>query len=285
MAFFAAVCAALFAIHPVPAEPQGLGGAGPGYATYFSGFGDPYGGCGVPQAWTVDDDGKALPFVALNTFAGIDGQELGMFDGGKNCGRWLRMTACVDCKGGASDQWRSCIKGGTSGLENYASDTLSGTTLYGYVADSCGDFNLWCRGTPNHVDVSQAYLQPYVSAGLWGNRVVNWEFIDGPPAAWTFSVPVKFGWAKGAQLPYFPALIVHGTTRGVSRVQAKTSAGAFEDAVMNGALGQMWVLPASAEFVDRRVTVRVKDAAGKSYGEDVDVEFPCAGRCDRPTPA
>lgn len=266
----------------IAAEPQGLGGAGAGYATYFEGFGIPYGGCGVPQSWTVDDNGKALPFVALNTFADQAGARLGMFDGGRNCGRWLRMTACSDCKGGSNDQWRVCIKGDTDGLKNYAIDGVSGTMLYGYVADSCGDFNHWCRTDRYHVDVSQPYLQDYVSRGLWGNRLVNWEFIDGPPAGWTFAEPIKFGWAQGAYLPYYPAIIVHGATRGVSRVQVKTPAG-YKDATMNGALGQMWVLSYDGT-AQAKAVIRVLDARGRAYPE-YEITFPCKGTCATPTKA
>lgn len=283
----ALACCVLSVLVPAGrAEPQGLGGAGYGYATYFEGFGQPYGGCGVPQAWTTDDTGKALPFVALNVFDGVGATtKTGMFAGGKNCGRWIRMTPCVDCKGGGASQWRSCIKGETSGLTNYEADALSGgRPLYGYVADSCADMNLWCRLDRFHVDVSLAYLQKYVAAGMWGNRVVNWEFIDGPPAGWTFARLLKFGWAQGAYLPYYPALIVHGTTRGVSRVQAKTARGAFVDAQLNGALGQMFVLR-GASFAGRRVTVRVFDHAGISYGADYTVPFTCAGTCSAPTKA
>jgi hypothetical protein len=285
MGAFAVIAVWTFAALACRAQPLGLGGAGSGYATYFEGFGQPYGGCGVPQSWTADDNGKALPFVALNTFDGVDSTAPGLFAGGKNCGRWLRMTPCVDCKGGSSSLWRTCIKGDTCGLRNYASDALSGGgPLYGYVADSCGDMNLWCRQDRFHVDVSQAYLQKYVSAGLWGNRVVNWEFVDGPPAGWTFARPLKFGWAQGAYLPYYPALIVHGTTRGVSRVQAENAAGVFVDASQNGQLGQMHVLRGAA-FAGGKAVVRVFDHEGKSYGGDYTVTFTCKGTCAAPTKA
>lgn len=291
MLWFALAAAIVFCNTAVTtiAEPQGLGGAGRGYATYFEGFGIPYGGCGVPQAWTVDDDGKALPFVALNTFADTDIEhptglsKPGMFAGGKNCGRWLRMATCVDCKGGSNDQWTVCKKGDTQGLSNYEADSLTGKKmLYGYVADSCGDFNAWCRSDFYHVDVSQHYLQEYISAGMWGNRVVSWEFIDGPPEEFKFAKKLKFGWAEGAYLPYYPALIVHGTTAGVSMVWAKGVNGAWLAATQNAALGQMWILPRDAAFTQKVVTVKVADATGNSYGE-FNVPFNCAATCDSPT--
>ena len=38
-----------------------------GYGTFFHGMGSPFGGCGVPPWKAADDNGKPLPFIALNT--------------------------------------------------------------------------------------------------------------------------------------------------------------------------------------------------------------------------
>jgi len=275
-------------LHPSPSPaPVASGLKYEGFATYFEGFGNPYGGCGVPQSWTVDDAGRALPFVALNTFADITMTGMGLFSQGGNCGRWLRIVAEDNCASGTNDQWRACIinRGGkvTSGLQNYAPDAVSGTVLYGYIADSCGDANVWCRGDPGHIDLSQDSLQSFISRGLWGNRRVSWQFMSGPPPQFTMS-GVSFGWAKDSFLPYYPALIVHRLSAGVSKVSVRDVCGKYIDAARNGALGQMWILPGIADFGGGKVTVRVLDATGKPYGT-FSVSFPCAGTCGDPTQA
>ena len=279
---------------PPPAPPRKpiksvpIGAKYEGYGTYFEGYGIPYGGCGVPQSWTVDQLGKELPFVALNTFSTKEGNPRlpGLFDGGKNCGRWLRIVAGDNCIDGSNDLWRACIvskNGSTSdGKQNYKPDAGSGTVLYGYVGDSCGDNNLWCRGDPGHIDISQKYLADLISKGLWGNRRVSWQFMTGPPGGYAQGAAVSFGWAKGAFLPYYPAIIVYRPKNGVSKVSVKNACGDYLDAVTNGALGQMWVLPGSADFGGGKVTVRVFDVSGRRYGT-FSVEFPCAGTCGEPT--
>jgi len=274
---------ALFALAAGAFAQRGLGGGGSGFATDFVGFGVPYGGCGVPQSWLADDNGSPMPFVALNTFANTAGSAQGLFQDGGNCGRWIRITACENCVHGSDNQWEACIVGSTNGLANYSPDSLTGTVLYGYVADSCGDFNRWCRLTPFHGEGDQAYLQPFISAGLWNNRLVDWEFIDGAPPGWTFSQPAKFGWAQGAYLPYYPSLIVYDTVNGISGVSAKNAAGQFVAATKNGPLGNMYVLPAGA-VTGGSVVVQVSDALGASYGT-FQVDFPCTGTCATPTKA
>ena len=52
-----------FFLHPIVAQEKPIGGQLSGNATWFSGLGSPYGGCGVPQA-NVDSEN----FVALNVF-------------------------------------------------------------------------------------------------------------------------------------------------------------------------------------------------------------------------
>ena len=269
-------------LRPTAAEPQGLGGGGPGYSTLFEGFGVPYGGCGVPQGWEVDDAGAKLPFVALNTFSDVAGTQLGLFAGGANCGRWLRMTVCTVCEGGSNDRWEVCKKGATQGLENYVADDLTGrVVLYGYVGDSCGDSNAWCRADPYHLDMSSEYVASKVPGRPWRNRVVSWEFIDGPPPEYAFASSLKIGWVEGAYLPYYPAIIVHGTVRGVSAVSSRTASGEFAPATQNAALGQQWVLSGSTDF--SAISIRVSDASGAEYGE-YPAAFPCgSGKCAAPT--
>ena len=66
-----------------------------GNATWFSGLGSPYGGCGLPQANLDTQNFLALnvqnsPGVYANLprpIPAADAAEIGMFDNGLNCGR------------------------------------------------------------------------------------------------------------------------------------------------------------------------------------------------------
>src|SRR5262245_8864131 len=70
-----------------------------GSTTYFDGLGQPYGGCGLPQA-NLDSQN----FVALNVYdtprdytyyprplTGANLSKLGMWNNGHNCGRWIQV--------------------------------------------------------------------------------------------------------------------------------------------------------------------------------------------------
>ena len=72
-----------------------------GHITHFDAMGVPHGGCGVPGSKAFDDNGKALPFVALNTNT--------EFDNGSNCGRWIEVTLKKNCDGGFNSQWEPCV--------------------------------------------------------------------------------------------------------------------------------------------------------------------------------
>jgi hypothetical protein len=75
-------------------------------ATHFDGCGSPYCGCGVPQ-FTLPTPN----FVALNvqktpydysTYLQRpiqDPNKVGIFNNGKNCGRWIRVTLGRFCTG------------------------------------------------------------------------------------------------------------------------------------------------------------------------------------------
>src|SRR5579863_2178667 len=78
-----------------------------GNATWFTGLGSPYGGCGLPQA-----DLDSQNFLALNVqnspgvytnlprpIPPADASEIGMFDNGLNCGRWVQVTIGDNCNG------------------------------------------------------------------------------------------------------------------------------------------------------------------------------------------
>lgn len=88
--------------------------------TVFSGVGSPYGGCGSKAEHLFDDDGKPLPFVALNfvkTRIGAafsfdnPGSAMGAFQSGANCGRWIKMTPKRNCPNGSHTTTTVCNVG------------------------------------------------------------------------------------------------------------------------------------------------------------------------------
>jgi hypothetical protein len=89
-------------------------GPGPyvGHGTRFGGMGSPYGGCGVPASKAMDDNGTALPFVALNTNS--------VFNSGVNCGRWVEITLKENCVGAGNNQWKPCVGGGALFFASHA---------------------------------------------------------------------------------------------------------------------------------------------------------------------
>ena len=40
----------------------------------------------------------------------------------------------------------------------YVADDVAGTTVYGYISDSCADANFWCQGDKYHLDISEPLL-------------------------------------------------------------------------------------------------------------------------------
>jgi hypothetical protein len=88
-------------------DPGGMPAPVTGNATWFSGLGSPYGGCGLPQS-ALDSQN----FLALNVqnspgnysnlprpISAADASEIGMWDNGLNCGRWVKVTIGPNCNG------------------------------------------------------------------------------------------------------------------------------------------------------------------------------------------
>lgn len=74
-----------------------------GVTTRFDGPGYPFAACGVPPNYLVDDNGKPLPFVALNTVKGshtlsgsfpVPSANIGAWQAGKQCGRCALRPLC-----------------------------------------------------------------------------------------------------------------------------------------------------------------------------------------------
>ena len=291
-----------------------------GFGTYFDGFGIPYGGCGVPQDFYSDDNGKAIPFIALNTqntqlkaeglSPPIIGEKQGLFADGKNCGRWIRFWPKENCKHGVqeAEDGKICIdpsalegakqaarddgqfedtayldylQPSDYGVGRYVEDSETRTPgvdkpLYGIIADSCQDPNYWCRLDPGHIDIATFYLQDFIDRGLWNNRKVAWEFIDGVPEEFQMG-DLKFAWGEKAELGKYLPLIVYHTPRGIGKV-------VIEDKVlpMNGRLGQQFSLP--YELTNQtQFEVEVYDVDDALYGK-YKLEFPeelCQGGCQK----
>jgi hypothetical protein len=107
-----------------------------GNATYFSGLGSPYGGCGLPQA-NIDSQN----FLALNVqnspgnysnlprpIPAADASEIGMWDNGLNCGRWVQVTIgnyCTGTNDGAPNQ--SFCRNGSWVSDKYNGAATTGT--------------------------------------------------------------------------------------------------------------------------------------------------------------
>ncbi|HEY7420251.1 MAG TPA: hypothetical protein VH593_34050 [Ktedonobacteraceae bacterium] len=248
--------------HPIPTPAPGTfspvvtptplthTGTHTGNATWVSGLGSPYGGCGVPQA-NLDSQN----FVALNvqndpgdysTFLSrpISAQSvnvIGMFSNGLNCGRWVQVTIgdyCTGVNDGAQNQ-PFCRNGG------WVSDKYNGATLDMIVADSCQDGNAWCRDDPNHLDLGQSSLNQFVLNGQpvgnmypdhWNNRQISWQFIGAP----SYTGDINIGFLQGAN-PYWSAISVTHLANGIHGIEYNQN-GSWVNAPMDSDMGDDFVI-------------------------------------------
>ena len=246
-----AVCAAVL-LAQLPAGAITVSGTPSpvtGNATWFSGLGGPYGGCGLPQA-NVDSQN----FLALNVqnspgvytllprpIPAADASEIGMFDNGLNCGRWVQVTIgnyCTGVNDGAQNE-PFCRNG------SWISDQYNGATLDMVVADSCDDGNAWCKDDPYHIDLHQASLNQFVLNGQpvgnmypdhWNNRQVTWQFIPAP----NYTGDINIGALQGAQ-PYWPAIAISHLPNGIHGVQYYAN-GTWTDATMDSDMGDDYIV-------------------------------------------
>jgi hypothetical protein len=242
-----------------------------GNATWFSGLGGPYGGCGLPQA-NVDSQN----FLALNVqnspgvysdlprpIPAADASEIGMFDNGLNCGRWVQVTIGNNCTGvndGAQNE-PFCRNG------SWISDQYNGATLNMVVADSCDDPNAWCKDDPYHIDLHQASLNQFVLngqpvgnmyPGSWNNRQVTWQFISAP----NYTGDINIGALQGAQ-PYWPAIAISHLPNGIHGVQYYAN-GAWASATMDSDMGDDYIVAPTtgSGTAGSFYEIRVIDASG-----------------------
>jgi hypothetical protein len=221
-----------------------------GNATWFTGLGSPYGGCGLPQS-AIDSQN----FLALNVqnspgnysnvprpITGANAGLVGMWDNGLNCGRWVKVTIGDNCSGtndGAPGQ--AFCRGGSG----YVSDKFNGATLDMLVADSCDDGNAWCKDDPFHIDLAQASLNQFVQGGApvgnmfpgsWNNRHVSWQFESAP----NYTGDIKIGAIQGAQ-PFWPAIAVSHLANGIHGVQYFAN-GTWTNATMDSDQGDDYIV-------------------------------------------
>ncbi|HEX3786319.1 MAG TPA: cellulose-binding protein [Pseudonocardiaceae bacterium] len=241
-----------------------------GNATYFSGLGSPYGGCGLPQA-----DLDSQNFVALNVFntpgnyggfprpipasmAGITG----MFDNGLNCDRFVQVTIGDRCTGtndGAPNQ-PFCRNG------SWVADKYNGATLTMVVADSCADSNAWCRDDPYHLDLAQNSLNLFAHGSTpvgdlypnnWNNRQISWQFVPAP----AYSGDINIGFLQSAQL-WWTAIAVSHLPNGIHSIQYYSN-GVWKSATMDSDLGDDYIIGPTTTTPTQgtQYEIRVTDSA------------------------
>jgi hypothetical protein len=236
-----------------------------GNSTYFDGLGSPYGGCGLPQAELESQD-----FVALNVYDTpgdyafyprpvTDPDQVGIWNNGLNCGRWVQVAVSDFCTGvndGAPGQ-PFCRNG------SWVSDTYNGAVLTMLVADSCGDSNAWCRDDPYHLDLAKASLNRFVKDGApvgdmypdhYNNRRLEWSFVPAPD----YTGDIQIGFLAGAQ-QWWPAISVSRLPNGIHGVEYLAD-GAWRQAEMNSDMGQSYIIGGTTSG-GTDFQIRVRDAA------------------------
>ena len=293
----AAASAVVLLLAAVPASAIDVSGTPSpvtGNATWFTGLGSPYGGCGLPQA-----DLDSQNFLALNVqnspgvytnlprpIPAADASEIGMFDNGLNCGRWVQVTIgnyCTGTNDGAPNQ-PFCRNG------SWVADQFNGATLDMIVGDSCDDGNAWCKDDPYHIDLAQASLNLFQLNGqpvgdmypnAWNNRQVSWQFIAAP----NYTGDIKIGAIQGAQT-YWPAIAVSHLPNGIHGVQYLAS-GAWVSAAMDSDQGDDYIIgPTTGTGTPgTQYQIRVTDASGNLVNNGEIYSFTLPAGCTNGCPA
>ncbi len=270
-------------------DPGGTPAPVTGNATWFSGLGSPYGGCGLPQS-ALDSQN----FLALNVqnspgnysnlprpISAADASEIGMWDNGLNCGRWVKVTIGPNCNGtndGAPNE--PFCRGGAG----YVGDQYDGATLDMVVGDSCDDGNAWCKDDPYHIDLAQASLNKFalngqpvgnMYPGSWNNRQVTWQFESAP----NYAGDISIGAIQGAQ-PYWPAIAISHLPNGIHGVQYFAN-GAWASATMDSDQGDDYIIApvTRAGTGGSQYEIRVIDASGNLVNNAAVYNFSLPSSC------
>jgi Cellulose binding domain len=270
----------------VPADPPAAGVTA--NATHFDGLGQPYGGCGLPQAELETQD-----FVALNVYntpgnydffprpLPIGDPKIGIWNNGHNCGRWVKVTIgdiCTGTNDGAPSQ-PFCRNG------SFVPDAYNGATLNMLVADSCGDSNAWCRDDPYHLDLATPSLNRFLRNGVpvndmnpnhWNNRHLSWSFIPAP----NYTGDIRIGFLQAAQR-WWAAISVSHLPNGIHGVEYLQN-GTWQTAQMNGDMGQSFIISGLvAGGTDFQIRVRDGQDALLNNARVYSFSLPasCASQC------
>jgi hypothetical protein len=239
-----------------------------GNATHFDALGAPYGGCGLPQDVLDSPD-----FVALNVYntpgdynfyprpiPPSQASKIGLWDNGRNCGRFVQVTIgdlCTGTNDGAPRQ-AFCRNG------SWISDRYNGATLTMVVADSCGDANAWCRDDPSHLDLSTASLNRFVKDGApvgdmnpahWNNRRVSWSYVSSP----NYTGDIRLGFLQGAQR-YWTAIAVSHLPNGIHGLEFLGADGTWQQATPDSDMGQAFIIGPTTT-AGTSYQIRVRDAS------------------------
>ncbi|MGD0095412.1 MAG: cellulose binding domain-containing protein [Terracidiphilus sp.] len=222
-----------------------------GNSTWFSALGTPYGGCGVPQQYLDSQN-----FVALNVqndpgnyslflsrpIASQYASEIGLWENGSNCGRWVHVIIGDFCEG-MNDGMQDApfCRGG----QGWVSDQFTGAELDLVVADSCQDGNAWCRDDPYHLDQAEAALNLYELNGVpvgnmnptfWNNRQIHWNF-ELPP---NYTGDINIGMLANSTAAWTAISVTH-LPNGIHGVQYLLN-GVWTTAVMDGDMGEAFLI-------------------------------------------
>ncbi len=222
-----------------------------GNSTWFSSLGQPYGGCGVPQP-NLDTQN----FVALNVqndpgiygdyfprpITGANLADIGFFDNGANCGRYVHVTIedfCTGINNGAAD-FPFC-----QGGDGWVPDQFTGAQLDMVVADSCQDGNAWCRDDAYHLDLAQPSLNLFELNGIpvgdmfpnfWQNRQISWYFEPAP----NYTGDINIGFITSASV-YWGAISITHLQNGIHGVNYFSNS-VWTPAIMDGDLGEDYII-------------------------------------------
>jgi hypothetical protein len=178
-----------------------------GNATHFGGTGNNAGGCGVPGniqdtqnyvALNVQNDPGNYTLTLARPIVAPYLGDIGLFNNGLNCGRYLHVTmgnACEGTNDGTADE-PFCRDDA-----DWVADQFNGAELDMVVQDSCQDGNSWCRDDPYHLDLNQNVIDDFLLNGVavgdlfenWSNRQLIWYFEEAPNYTGDINIYVNQG--------------------------------------------------------------------------------------------
>jgi len=222
-----------------------------GNSTWFSALGTPYGGCGVPQqyldtqnfvALNVQNDPGDYTLFLSRPISSEYASEIGLWQNGANCGRWVHVTIGDFCEGmNDGEQDEPFCRGGTG----WVADQFTGAELDLVVADSCQDGNAWCRDDPYHLDQAEAALNQYVLNGepvgdmnptYWNNRQIHWNFELSP----SYTGDINIGMLANSNSAWTAISVTH-LPNGIHGLQY-LSGGVWTKAVNDGDMGEAFLI-------------------------------------------